>query len=154
MNYDALATLQRKYAKQPVMFFLFPCNQFLSQEPNANSVIKTFAEKYLTLGEGSKVLMLSKTNVNKGFSGKRCTSTDGCLPSSKDCCEANNAVSDYLQTEVSGKCDWNFNKYPIAKTGVPSGKRYGDSVVAPALSTDIDALLEAANLPKEQVVVQ
>ena len=59
-NYKALATLQQKYAKQPVRFFLFPCNQFMSQEPNANSVIKTFAEKYLTLG--TNVIMLSKTN--------------------------------------------------------------------------------------------
>lgn len=141
-NYKALASLQTKYAKQPVRFFLFPCNQFLSQEPNANSVIKTFAEKYLTLG--TNVIMMSKTNVNKNLFGKRCTSTDGCTLSSKDCCEANNGVYNYLQTEVSGKCDWNFNKYPIGKDGKPSGKRYGDEVVADTLSKDIDALLAAS----------
>ena len=124
------------------MFFLFPCNQFLSQEPNANSVIKTFAEKYLTLG--TNVVMLSKTNVNKNLFGHRCTKTDGCTPASKDCCEANNGIYDYLQSVVPGKCDWNFNKYPIGKDGVPSGKRYGDEIVAGTLETDIDALLAAS----------
>jgi glutathione peroxidase len=140
-NYKALSTLQQKYAKSPVMFFLFPCNQFLSQEPNANSVIKSFAEKYLTLG--TNVLMFSKSNVNKNVFGKRCTSTDGCTPQSKDCCEANNGIYNYLQGVVPGKCDWNFNKYPIGKNGIPSGKRYGDSVVADTLEKDIDQLLSA-----------
>jgi len=150
-NYKALATLQQKYAKQPVRFFLFPCNQFMSQEPNANSVIKTFAEKYLTLG--TNVIMLSKTDVNKAiFSGKRCTKTDGCTAAAKDCCEANNGIYDYLQTVVPGKCDWNFNKYPIGTDGIPNGKRYGDSVVAPALEVDIDALLAASDVSMVQIL--
>ena len=105
-------------------------------------MIKAFASKYLTLG--TNVIMLSKTDVNKGLLGKRCTSKDGCTASSKECCPANNGVYDYLQSTVPGKCDWNFNKYPIGKNGVPSGKRYGDETVAPALETDIDALLAAS----------
>lgn len=120
-------------------FFLFPCNQFGSQEPHANSVIKSFAEKYLDLGAGSSVVMFAKSDVNGP-----CASVQGCQPSSTACCQANNAIYSYLESVVPGKCDWNFNKFPISSDGVPT-KRYPDNVYAPQLEKDIDALLPGAS---------
>ena len=92
-------------------FFLTPCNQFGGQEPNSNSAVKAFAAKYLDLSPQSSVVMLSKSNVN----APRCAARDGCTPDSKDCCEANNQVYEFLQSRVSGNCDWNFNKYPVER---------------------------------------
>lgn len=124
---------------KPVRFFLFPCNQFAFQEPHANSVIKSFAEKYLNLGSGSSVVMFAKSNVNGP-----CSSDKGCQPSSTACCQANNPIYSYLESVVPGKCDWNFNKFPVGSDGVPT-KRYPDNVYASDLEKDIDALLSGAD---------
>lgn len=129
--------MQTKYSTEAVRFFLVPCNQFGGQEPAANSAIKEFASKYLELGPQSNVVMLSKSTVN----APRCAASGSCTPGSKTCCSANNAVYEFLQGQVPGNCDWNFNKYPIGKNGVPNGKRYGDDVYAADLEKDLDALL-------------
>jgi hypothetical protein len=109
----------------------------MAQEPDANSAVKAFAAKYLELGPQSNVVMLSKSTVNE----PRCAAAGGCTPDSTSCCRSNNGIYEYLQGQVPGKCDWNFNKYPVGKDGVPNGKRYGDDVYAADLETDIDALL-------------
>lgn len=130
--------MQKKYSGRPVRFFLTPCNQFAGQEPNSNAAIKMFAAKYLDLDPPSSVVMLSKSTVN----APRCVSHQAsCTLDSKSCCASNNAVYAYLEAVVKSDCNWNFNKYPIGKTGLPNGKRYDDDVYAEVLEKDIDALL-------------
>lgn len=126
--------MQQKYATSPVVFLLFPCNSFLFQEPHANSVIKTFAEKYLNLTMGN-VFMFAKSDVNKA-----CTSGGGCKPSSTACCPDNNDVYSYLRSVINHKVTWNFNKYLLDHQGVPT-VRYDDDVYADKLEPAIDQLL-------------
>ena len=57
--------LQKDYAEKDVKLFLFPCNQFLFQEPDTNAKIKAFASGYLNISKGSNVVLFSKSGCNK-----------------------------------------------------------------------------------------
>lgn len=133
-------TLQKSYADKPVRFLLFPCNQFLSQEPHANSVIKAFAEGYISLTQGN-FFMFAKTNGNPPACGG--TSAD-CAPSSEKCCPENGNVYDYLRGAKGGKLDWNFDKFITGADGVPQA-RFGSADVGSDITTAIDAAL--ASMP-------
>lgn len=137
-----MTQMQTKYADKPVRFVLVPCNQFASQEPAANSVIKAFAEKSVRLGKGSNVIMLAKSNLN----GVKCTyaGEDACTPSSADCCPTNDAVyDDLLASTPPGTIGWNFDKIVLGPDGKPySGETIMDgTVLEPKLSAIIDRLL-------------
>lgn len=122
-----LKTLQKTYAEKPVRFLLFPCNQFGSQEPDANSKIKAFAEGYVSLTQGN-VLMFAKSNLNHVPCSYR--GSDSCMPSSSMCCSQNDAIYDLLLAYPlkCSKCTqhvgpqtlgWNFNKILVDKEGKP-----------------------------------
>ena len=128
--------LQKDYAGKDVKLFLFPCNQFLFQEPDTNAKIKAFAEKYLNLTSGN-IKLFSKSGCNKPC---HTSGSDQCIPSSKNCCTANNGIYDYLKSIVKGSLSWNFNKFVVGKDGVPI-KRYGDNVYTQQLESDINELL-------------
>lgn len=113
-----LSRLQELYAGHPVRFLLFPCNQFGEQEPGTNAEIKAFAQKYITLGSNSNIIMFAKSNLNN----VTCTSqgSDACQPSSAECCPANDVVYDYLLSETSpGEINWNFDKIFVDSLGRP-----------------------------------
>lgn len=116
-----LKRMQDKYAGRAVRFLVVPCNQFHGQEPDANSVVKAFAQNYVTLaqaGKGSNVIMLAKSNLNNvpcSYSG-----ADACKPSSVGCCPKNDAVYNYLLSATHpGKIQWNFDKIIVDKSGKP-----------------------------------
>jgi glutathione peroxidase len=134
-----MQSLQKQYEGKPVNLLLFPCNQFLFQEPGENSVIKTFAETYLNLTAGN-VKLFSKSGCNTEC---KTSGSDQCTPSSKRCCTANNGIYDYLKSVVPGSLSWNFNKFLVGKDGVPVAPRYGDDTYAKTLEADIDKLLQA-----------
>ena len=130
--------IQKDYAaRNDVNLLLFPCNQFLHQEPDENAKIKAFASQYLNLTSGS-VTLFSKTGCNS-----RCTTagSDQCVPSSKNCCTANNPIYTYLKSIVSGDLSWNFNKFLVGKDGVPVSPRYGDDIYTEKLEEAINKLL-------------
>jgi glutathione peroxidase-family protein len=84
-----MASLQATYKDEPdFTMLLFPCNQFMEQEPHANSVVEQFAATYLNL-TASTVRMFAKSDVNGPCAS---TAPDACAASSEDCCPANNAV--------------------------------------------------------------
>lgn len=135
-----MAKLQADYADEPdFTMLLFPCNQFLDQEPHANDVIEKFAATYLNL-TASTVKMFAKSNVNGPCSS---TAPDSCSADSEACCPANNNVYRYLQSKVSGKVSWNFNKYLIGRDGLPTDHRWGDEDFEATLKPAIDAALKA-----------
>lgn len=114
---------------------LFPCNQFGTQEPDAQNVIKKFAAGYLDLSEPI-VKMYSKSNVNK----PDCTDKDQCTATSTGCCAANNDVFDYLRQEVSGTFSWNFNKQLVYPNGTVYPNRW-TPLQNTAIETVIDGIL-------------
>ena len=129
--------LQKDYAEKDVKLFLFPCNQFLFQEPDTNAKIKAFASGYLNISKGSNVVLFSKSGCNKEC---HTTGSDQCVLSSKKCCTANNPIYDYLKSVVKGSLSWNFNKFVIGKDGIPI-KKYGDATYKDTLENDINKLL-------------
>ena len=138
-----MAKLQEKYADEPdFTMLLFPCNQFLDQEPHANSVIEAFAATYLNLTDHT-VKMFAKSDVNGPC---KSTQEDACDASSEKCCPDNNDVYSYLQSVVPGKCTWNFNKYVVGRDGKPYSKRYGDEDFDTTLEPIIDQLLKQRRL--------
>ena len=110
-----LKCLQPKYADQPVSFLLIPCNQFGAQEPAPNADIKKFAEQYVSFGEGSKVVMLAKSDLN----GETCVNkaANACQPSSTDCCPQNGGLYDFLQGHPMDNVTWNFDKFVVDPAG-------------------------------------
>lgn len=148
-----MTRMQTKYAEKPVRFILVPCNQFGDQEPAANSVIKTFAEKSVRLakaGADSNFIMLAKSNLND----VKCTyaGADACMPSSTECCPTNDAVYDYLLASTPpGNIGWNYDKIVTGFDGKPySGEAIVDGTVLDVqLNAVIDRLLaeggDAAN---------
>lgn len=144
-----LNRMQSKYADKPVRFLLVPCNQFSAQEPGANSVVEAFAEKNVSLGPGSGVVMLAKSNLN----GVACAAegADACTPSSTECCPTNDGVYEYLLANTPpGTIKWNFDKIIVG----PDGKPYkGETILHgpdldAELSSIIDGLLAETKLQK------
>jgi len=138
--------LQKAYADKPVRFLLFPCNQFANQEPKANSEIKQFAEKYISLTQGN-IFFFAKSNLNHvpcTYSG-----ADACTSSSKKCCTENDRVYDLLfsyplkclkcdmQTSPQSPIGWNFNKIFVDKEGRP-----WTNEILPADDFDISPILD------------
>lgn len=58
-NYEGLAELLDQYYNQGLRIILFPCNQFLKQEPDSPEKIKEFAESY-----NKKFIITQRVNVN------------------------------------------------------------------------------------------
>lgn len=143
-----LTTLQQAYADQPVRFLIFPCNQFMHQEPGSNAEIKAFAEQYVYLGPGSNIIMFAKTSLNDVSCPSR--RVDACTPASVECCPTNDGIYDYLLSATPpGNIKWNFDKIVVDGSGRPfSGETilHGDAlggVVGAAISQSANALVES-----------
>ena len=136
-NYECMQSLQKEYLGKPVNILLFPCNQFLFQEPDTNAKIKAFAGGYLNFTRGD-VKLFSKSGCN---SPCKSSGSDQCNLSSKKCCTANNPVYDYLKAQIPGSLSWNFNKFIVGKDGIPIAPRFGDNAYADKLETAINKLL-------------
>lgn len=132
-----MGKFQQRYAGQNFTMLLFPCNQFLNQEPHANDVVEKFAAGYLNLTDPT-VKMFAKSDVNKACTS---SSTNACAADSEDCCPANNAVYEYLHSVVPGDCSWNFNKYLVGPDGVPTDHRYDTTDYDDKLTPAIDKML-------------
>lgn len=157
-----LTALQQTYADRPVRFLLFPCNQFGHQEPGSNAEVKAFAEKFVSLGPSSNVIMFAKGNLNNVSCAAR--GDAACAPASVDCCRANDGIYDYLLSATSpGEIKWNFDKMVVDASGRPF---QGESILhgealEPVLSAaiaqadeDVDALVESEGVIEGRLKVQ
>lgn len=154
-----LTHLQQAYADKPVRFLLFPCNQFSHQEPGSNAEVKAFAQKYVSLGPGSNVIMFSKSNLNN----VSCTAdgADVCTPASVECCPTNDGIYDYLLSVTSpGEIVWNFDKIVVDGFGRPfPGEAIfhgGDlgTVLSDAISQSAEFLVESQVAGESRLTIQ
>lgn len=121
VNYEQLQQLHEKYSQQGLRILAFPCNQFGSQEPKADSEIKSFA----TDTKKSTFTLFSKIKVN----GNEAIPLFNFLRNHK------NATG-----FVTNSIKWNFTKFLIDRKGVPR-KRFAPNVKPKDMEGDIEQLL-------------
>jgi len=118
-NYPQMQELYRKHEAEGLSVLAFPCNQFMSQEPNPDAAIKDFVKKYDVNFD-----MFSKINVNGGDA---------------------HPLYKYLKSKVDGTfgnfIKWNFSKFLVNREGIPV-KRYGPNVEPKNIEADILKLLK------------
>lgn len=86
----------------------------MKQEPGTNAEIQAYANNTW----GFTQPMFAKSNVNAACDG----TTSDCTADSTKCCPTNSKVFKYLESVLSGKVPWNFEKYLVGKDGVPVQK--------------------------------
>jgi glutathione peroxidase len=119
--------------KLPFQVFGMPCNQFASQEPDANQDILAHVQKTYNV----TFPMFAKLTVNAP-----CAETDPnmCSRTSKICCTPSNPVYAYLKSVFPGTVGWNYEKFLLGKDGVPV-KRYISIAEPNSILPDIRKLL-------------
>lgn len=120
-QYSGLEKLNKDYQSKGLSVLGFPCNQFLSQEPEAEKEIKNFCMTTF----GVKFDMFSKIDVNG---------------------DDTHALYKYLKKESSGFMGidiikWNFTKFLVDKNGKVI-KRYSPSTKPKEIEKDIIKLLD------------
>ena len=118
-QFKQLEKLYHDYQAQGLVILGFPCNQFMSQEPESNETMETSC----LLKYGVTFQLMSKTKVNG--------------PNA-------HPVFKYLKNELSelfgSRIKWNFTKFLITNDGSPF-RRYGPYTNPIALEKDIKKLL-------------
>ena len=122
-QYKGLEAMYEKYRDRGFEVLGFPCNQFLHQEPDADSEIQTFCERTF----GVTFLMFQKIDVN-GINA--------------------HPLFQYLTTAAPGflgfrTIKWNFTKFLIDHCGKPV-KRYAPMTPPEKLVAHIATLLDSA----------
>jgi glutathione peroxidase len=120
-QYEGLEALHKKYNQKGLSILGFPCNQFLSQEPDTEEQIKSFC----SLTYGVQFDMFSKIDVNG----------DNTHP-----------LYIYLKEHSSGflgidVIKWNFTKFLVDTNGKVV-KRYSPSTKPEEIEDDIFKLLK------------
>jgi|TARA_B110000285_G_scaffold204961_1_gene242337 glutathione peroxidase len=118
-QFDGLEKLHQQYKDQGLIVIGFPCNQFLSQEPETNDTIVEACR----INHGVTFPLTEKIKVNGSDS---------------------HPVFKYLKDEMPGtftkSIKWNFTKFIIDKNGKPF-KRYAPKIVPSAIEADIKELI-------------
>ena len=118
-QFKQLEKLHYEYKKEGLIILGFPCNQFMSQEPETNQTI----EASCLLKYGVTFPMMSKIKVNG-------PNTD--------------PVFKYLKNELSelvgSRITWNFTKFLITNEGIPF-RRYSPYTQPKAIEKDIRKLI-------------
>lgn len=120
-NYSGLSVLLDRYYNRGLRVLMFPCNQFMGQEPDAAEQIKAFADDYDT-----RFVLAQKVDVN----GAEAHPLWKWL---KDQCPG------FLVDAVK----WNFTKFLIDREGKPVA-RFGPNDEPATMTKKIEELL-----PKE-----
>mmetsp|Transcript_35688 Transcript_35688/g.31484 ORF Transcript_35688/g.31484 Transcript_35688/m.31484 type:complete len:192 (+) Transcript_35688:17-592(+) len=97
-NYDELTRLSETYNSQGLKICLFPCNQFMCQEPLHEEKIQEFVSNgWPNLAKNAQ--LFSKVFVNDS---------------------ATEPLYEYLKDALPGRIEWNFSaKFVIDKNGMP-----------------------------------
>ena len=118
-QFKQLEKLYHDYQAEGLVIIGFPCNQFMSQEPESNETMETSC----LLKYGVTFQLMSKTKVNG--------------PNA-------HPVFKYLKNELSelfgSRIKWNFTKFLITNEGSPF-RRYGPYTQPKALEKDIKKLI-------------
>ncbi|KAD3338224.1 hypothetical protein E3N88_33745 [Mikania micrantha] len=120
-NYPKLAELHKKYREKGFEILAFPCNQFLSQEPESSEKVEQFACTRFN----AEYPIFHKIRVN----GPKAA-----------------PVYKFLKAKKRGFCGsrikWNFTKFLVDKEGRVIG-RYGPSTSPLSIEGDIQKALNA-----------
>lgn len=122
-NYSGLSKLIDVYGHRGFKVLVFPCNQFLGQEPGeSNEIVSFVAEKF---DAHEKFIFFEKGNVN-----------------GKDTREIFSFLKQKLPSQ-DGSTDirWNFTKFLVDHEGNPY-KRYGPTETPSVMKEDIEVLLQ------------
>ena len=119
-QYRGLEELYERFRKDGFAVLGFPCNQFMGQEPGADSDIQSFCD----LRYGVQFPLFSKIEVNG----------PGAHP-----------LYEFLKASKPGflgtrRIKWNFTKFLIDRSGRPV-RRYSPRTVPAAIEKDIRAAL-------------
>jgi len=119
-QFEGLELLYQELQDQGLVILGFPCNQFGSQDPGADSEIEEFCQ----LNYGVSFPMFSKIEVNG---------------------DDTHRLYQYLKKEAKGllgsqAIKWNFTKFLISRDG-DVVKRYAPNDTPRAIKADIAALL-------------
>jgi len=119
-QFEELEMLHRKYKDRNLRIIGFPCNQFMSQEPESDSTMAAVCNRNF----GVTFALSQRIDVN----GKNI-----------------HPVFSYLKKKLKGglfgsAVKWNFTKFLISAEGRPV-KRYAPSVKPSAIEADILKLL-------------
>lgn len=118
-QFKQLEKLYHDYQAEGLVIIGFPCNQFMSQEPESNETMETSC----LLKYGVTFQLMSKTKVNG--------------PNA-------HPVFKYLKNELSevfgSRIKWNFTKFLITNEGSPF-RRYGPYTQPKAIEKDIKKLV-------------
>lgn len=118
-QYEGLQALHEAYSQKGLSILGFPCNQFMSQEPDDNEAI----QKFCTTNFGVSFDMFAKIDVN----GKNA-----------------HPLYVYLKKQSGGMfgsaIKWNFTKFLVDKEGKVV-KRYAPATTPKEIEADIKALL-------------
>lgn len=119
-QFKGLEALHQKYKEKGLIVLGFPCNQFLSQEPETNETMVESCQ----LNFGVTFQLFEKCDVNG---------------------ENTHPVFNYLKRKLGGwfgrKIKWNFTKFLVDSEGNPM-KRYAPTVKPQAIEKDILKLLK------------
>ncbi|XP_049411971.1 probable glutathione peroxidase 5 [Solanum stenotomum] len=118
-NYTQLTELYDKYKEEGFEVLVFPCNQFLKQEPGTSEEAQQFACSRFK----AEYPIFQKVRIN----GPDAAPVYQFLKSSK---------SGFLGSSIK----WNFTKFLIDKEG-KAIKRYGSTTAPLAIETDIQKAL-------------
>ncbi len=114
-QFEGLEKLHQQYKDKGLVVLGFPCNQFLSQEPETNET------------------MVESCQVNFGVTFQLFEKCDVNGPNT-------HPVFKYLKKKLGGwfgsKIKWNFTKFLIDKSGLPV-KRYAPTVKPEAIEGEI-----------------
>ncbi len=122
-NYSGLSKLVDQYGARGFKVLVFPCNQFLGQEPGeSNQILEFVAEKF---DAQEKFTFFEKGYVN-----------------GKDTREVFSFLKQSLPSQ-DGSTDirWNFTKFLVDHEGNPY-KRYGPTEAPNVMKDDIELLLQ------------
>lgn len=119
-QFHGLQELHETYKDQGLVIIGFPCNQFLSQEPESNESMAETCE----INHGVTFQLTEKINVN----GKEA-----------------HPVFKYLKSELGtwlgSRIKWNFTKFLISSDGKPL-KRFSPKTIPSAIEADIQKALK------------
>lgn len=129
-NYEDLHTIMEKYADSGKFdILLFPCNQFLNQEPGTTEEILDFVKNQKKM---DKAHLFEKVKVNGSDA---------------------HPLFQFLKKKLPGMLfndlKWNFTKFLIDAHGKPF-KRYSPTTGPMSIEPDIKKLLASAEKPSDQ----
>mmetsp|Transcript_56078 Transcript_56078/g.159230 ORF Transcript_56078/g.159230 Transcript_56078/m.159230 type:complete len:156 (-) Transcript_56078:53-520(-) len=133
-NYAEFGPLANEFKDRPFQILLFPCNQFMGQEPNAPTphLAKQMSKGALDLDACTSVRLMAKVDVN----GASASPVFEFL-------KYNSSLYDE-RSKKAAPIPWNFSKFLVDPASGGVHRYYGPKTPPAALRPDIERLLSGA----------